>query len=124
MGKDCVPSDILELYTFLQAFYDTYHKHTFPHTEAGKKMLAKNSDAVPTVTQVARAVCEQILAPTSVNKKGTVMFVGEKSQQQKLIVALDIRDITSWLIAKMDKYEERQLLVRLTTPSPLSYHHN
>ena len=87
-------------------------------------MLAKNSDAVPTVTQVARAVCEQILAPTSQNKRGTVMYVGEKSQQQKLIVALDIRDITSWLIAKMDKYEERQLLVRLTTPSPLSYHHN
>jgi len=124
VGKDCVPSDILELYTFLQAFYDTYQKHTFPYTEAGKKMLEKNSDAVPTVTQVARAVCEQILAPQSKNKRGNFMYEGEKFQQQKLRLALDIRDITSWLIAKMDKYEEKQLLVRLITPSPLSYYHN
>ena len=87
-------------------------------------MLAKNQDAKPTVTQVARAVCEQILAPKTQSKRGAIMYEGEKYQQQKLIVALDIREITSWLIAKMDKYEEKELLVRLTTPSPLSYHHN
>jgi hypothetical protein len=124
VGKDCVPSDILELYTFLQAFYDTYQRHTWPHTEVGKKMLASNPDAVPTVTQVARAVCDQILAPPSKDKRGKFMYEGEKYMQQKLTVALDLRDVTPWLIAKMDKYEENQLLVRLTTPSPLSYHHN
>lgn len=114
MGKDCVPSDILELYTFLQAFYDTYVKYTFPYTDVGKKMLAKDETAAPSIAMVSRAVCEQILAPVKQNKRGKDEYEGCKYKQQQLTVALDIRGITAWLIAKMDKYEELQLLVRRT----------
>ena len=76
------------------------------------------------MTLVARAVCEQILAQPKENGRGTFIYEGEKYKQQQLMVALDIRGIKTWLIAKMDKFEEKQLLVRLTTPSPLSYDHN
>ena len=93
----------MERYTFLQAFYDTYFKYIWPTTELGQA----DPTSLPTVSEVAKAVCNQIKASVKrTTKDGKKVYEGEKFRQQELAVALDIRGITTWLIDRTDKYEE------------------